>query len=229
MDYLVTKKEAKQRRRKKRKADSVVVIEKGMINRAVAVGLSTALSVGILGGTIATTIFHRAFSDENGVFIRMVNVGDLLSSAHGIFQDEKEKSFDFQVDVAESISYEKEMEERINEKEKEMQLASAEDIDATLIRCTGYIDVGYTRSGEWTRDGVVAGKYEWLGRECNLYRQNEDGSIGEFIGRFEFLDTGYGIEGSLVKGTSIDVWHPSEDSLWDWVDEYGDYVYMELV
>ena len=102
-------------------------------------------------------------------------------------------------------------------------------VDATLIRCTGYNDIGYTRSGEWTRPGVIAGKYEWLGKSCNLYRQNDDGSIGELIGTYEFLDTGYGINGSLEKGTSIDVWHPTEDAVWDWMAEYGDYVYIEFI
>ena len=102
-------------------------------------------------------------------------------------------------------------------------------VNATLIRCTGYNDIGYTRSGEWTRHGVVAGKYEWLGQSCNLYRQNEDGTVGELIGTYEFLDTGYGINGSLEKGTSIDVWHPTEDAVWDWMAEYGDYVYIEFI
>ena len=102
-------------------------------------------------------------------------------------------------------------------------------VNATLIRCTGYNDIGYTRSGEWTRHGVVAGKYEWLGQSCNLYRQNEDGTMGELIGTYEFLDTGYGINGSLEKGTSIDVWHPTEDAVWDWMAEYGDYVYIEFI
>ena len=99
--------------------------------------------------------------------------------------------------------------------------------EVVRIRCTGYNDVGYTKSGEWTRQGIIAGKKEWLGKKCNLYRINEDESIGELIGTYEFLDTGYGINGSLIKGTSIDVWHPSEDSVWDWMAEYGDYVYME--
>lgn len=107
--------------------------------------------------------------------------------------------------------------------------ATEPQVNATLIRCTGYNDIGYTRSGEWTRHGVVAGKYEWLGKSCNLYRQNEDGTIGELIGTYEFLDTGYGINGSLEKGTSIDVWHPTEEAVWDWMAEYGDYVYIEFV
>ena len=111
----------------------------------------------------------------------------------------------------------------------EVEAEDADQVKATLIRCTGYNDIGYTRSGEWTREGIVAGKYEWLGMSCNLYRQNEDGTMGELIGTYEFLDTGYGIKGSLEKGTSIDVWHPTEEAVWDWMDEYGDYVYIEFI
>ena len=101
-------------------------------------------------------------------------------------------------------------------------------VNAEIIRCTGYCDYGYTRSGEYVRDGIIAGREEWLGRTCNLYRVNEDNSMGELIGSYQFLDTGYGIKGSLKKGTSVDVWHPSEDSVWDWMAEYGDYVYIEF-
>lgn len=105
---------------------------------------------------------------------------------------------------------------------------SEKEINAEIIRCTGYCDYDYTKSGEWVREGIIAGKKEWLGRTCNLYRINEDKSIGELIGSYEFLDTGYGINGSLIKGTSVDVWHPNEDSIWDWMAEYGDYVYIEF-
>jgi len=98
-----------------------------------------------------------------------------------------------------------------------------------VIRCTGYCDYGYTKSGQYVRYGIIAGKEEWLGKTAVIYRYNEDGTIGELIGYYEFLDTGYGINGSLVNGTSVDIWHPSEDAVWDWVAEYGDYVYIQIV
>lgn len=97
------------------------------------------------------------------------------------------------------------------------------------IRCTGYCDYGYTKSGEYVREGIVAGKKEWLGKSCKIYSVNSDGTCGEVIGDYEFLDTGYGINGSLLNGTSIDVWFPSEDAVWEWMHTYGDYVYLEFV
>lgn len=97
------------------------------------------------------------------------------------------------------------------------------------IRCTVYCDIGYTKSGEWTRDGIAAGKEEWLGKAFNLYRVGADGMPGELIGRYEFKDTGYGIDGSLLSGTSIDIWRPSLDACRSWVAEYGDYAYVEIL
>ena len=103
------------------------------------------------------------------------------------------------------------------------------------IRTTGYCDHGYMKGGKWVYDGAIAGKEEWLGRKCNLYRVNKDGSMGELIGTYTFEDTGYGIktetpngiEGSLKLGLSVDIWFPTEDAIWDFVGEYGDYTYIE--
>ena len=98
-----------------------------------------------------------------------------------------------------------------------------------IIRCTGYCDYGYTKSGQYVREGIVAGKKEWLGKTAYIWAVDEDGTIGEFLGIYEFLDTGYGINGSLKNGTSIDIWHPSKDAVWEWIGEYGDYVWLQIV
>ena len=141
-------------------------------------------------------------------------------------------------DVAEASIEAKHIELNMEEVEPEVKEVEApkKEINAQIIRCTGYCDYGQTASGEYVREGIIAGKKEWLGRTCNLYRVNEDNSIGELIGSYEFLDTGYGIktktsngiQGSLKLGKSVDVWHPTEDSIWDWMAEYGDYVYIEF-
>ena len=66
----------------------------------------------------------------------------------------------------------------------------------------------------------LAGMVEWLGRQVRLYRVNEDGSKGEFLGVYTFDDTGYGQEtgqgqskilegksiGTIENGTCIDVY-----------------------
>lgn len=105
------------------------------------------------------------------------------------------------------------------------------------IRCTLYTDKGKTASGQKTRDGIVAGKREWLGMTANIYSINEDGSIGSLIGIYEFLDTGYGIKktdlngntyGTIQRGESIDVWVSSQEEVRKWQKEYGDYVFLQV-
>lgn len=98
-----------------------------------------------------------------------------------------------------------------------------------VIRCTCYCDQGITKSGQQVREGIVAGKEEWLGKAAILYEVKEDGSIGDLIGIYEFLDTGYGIDGSLIDGTSIDIYCPSLDACSEWTKEHGDYVYLQIV
>lgn len=61
-----------------------------------------------------------------------------------------------------------------------------------LIRCTCYTWTGnQCRNGSWPVEGLsVAGKEEWLGKAIIMYSVAEDGGIGEFIGYFDFTDTG---------------------------------------
>ena len=62
------------------------------------------------------------------------------------------------------------------------------------VRCTCYLDTGTTASGAQTRPNIMAAKREWIGCVAEVNEINEDGSVGEFIGLFEILDTGYGRE-----------------------------------
>lgn len=103
------------------------------------------------------------------------------------------------------------------------------------IRCTCYCEHSKTATGVRTRYGIAAGKREWVGYTCELNAINPDGSIGEFIGYFEFLDTGAGMDtdgdgkgDSIINGQSIDVWTNSLSDAYRWRDKYGDYVYMKI-
>ena len=104
------------------------------------------------------------------------------------------------------------------------------------VRCTCYIDSGTTASGIQTRDGIIAGRKEWLGMAAVLYEIKEDGTLGDFIGYYEFCDTGAGIDtdndgdGDTIRtGNSVDVWQPNMKSARTWIKEHGDYVYMQIV
>jgi len=106
---------------------------------------------------------------------------------------------------------------------------------ALQIRCTCYTDNGKTASGLTVREGVIAGRKEWLGRTCALYSIAENGGVGEFIGYYEFKDTGNGIDtdgdgkgDSIINGDSIDVWQPTIEDAKDFIKTYGDYVYLQF-
>ena len=108
--------------------------------------------------------------------------------------------------------------------------------EVVKIRCTCYCEHGRTGTGYKTRYGLVAGKKDWLGCVATLYAINPDGSIGEFIGFFEFQDTGAGMDtdgdgkgDSIRNGQSIDVWIDSLDAAYKWRDKYGDYVYIKII
>ena len=115
-------------------------------------------------------------------------------------------------------------------------------LETTQIRCTCYLDTGYTASGQWTREGIMAGKREWIGCVAEVNEINEDGSIGEFIGYYEILDTGYGSEtgrgqskikkgkslGTIEAGESVDIWMPTMKDAKSWIREHGDYVYITI-
>lgn len=111
------------------------------------------------------------------------------------------------------------------------------------VRCTCYIDEGITASGTYTRPGIVASKKDLIGCVVQLNAINEDGSIGEFIGFYEILDTGYGREtgvgeSKILKGKTlgtietfetIDVWQPTLHQAEEWIDRYGDYVFCKVI
>jgi hypothetical protein len=88
----------------------------------------------------------------------------------------------------------------------------------------------------YTRDGIVAGRKEDLYKVAAIYRCDTGDQIGEFIGYFEFRDTGAGIDtdgdgkgDSIKKGLSIDVFKPSMEEAKAWISEYGDYVYVQYI
>ena len=115
--------------------------------------------------------------------------------------------------------------------------------EPTLIRATCYVGDGVTASGQNTRPHIMASKAEYLGYVACVNAVNEDGSVGEFIGFYEITDTGYGAEtgegqstifsdrtmGTIEAGKTVDIWMPTTHQAEEWIDEYGDYLYIKLV
>lgn len=107
--------------------------------------------------------------------------------------------------------------------------------DLKKIRCTCYCEAGTTASGFYTREGIIAGRREDLGKVAAIYKCN-DNKPGDFLGYYEFRDTGAGIDtdgdgkgDSIKKGLSVDVFRSSKQRAKDWIADNGDYVFIQLI
>lgn len=103
----------------------------------------------------------------------------------------------------------------------------------TKIRCTCYTssEGSITASGEAVREGILAGKREWMNSVAVLYDMDMN-----LIGYFEFKDTGAGIDtdgdgkgDSIKNGKSVDVYRNNNEKVSDWIKNYGDYVFMQII
>ena len=88
------------------------------------------------------------------------------------------------------------------------------------VRCTCYLPTGNkTADGTVPYEGICASNRDHLGDVAVLYSVE-----GEFIGFFECRDIGG--HRKLRNGTAVDIYRDSMDRAWEWVDEWGDYVYI---
>lgn len=69
---------------------------------------------------------------------------------------------------------------------------------------------GTTRcDGGAVRTGICAGRPEWYGKVAAIYL-DDNGSIGEFLGYFEILDTGG--DDRIMEGLVLDIYIPNYDA-----------------
>ena len=88
------------------------------------------------------------------------------------------------------------------------------------VRCTCYLPTGNrTADGTVPYEGICASNRDHLGDVAVLYSTE-----GEFIGFFECRDVGG--HRKLRNGTAIDIFRDDMDRAWEWVGEWGDYVYI---
>lgn len=93
-------------------------------------------------------------------------------------------------------------------------MASAEENNEPfVIESTAYYEGEITASGRKVREGICAGRKEWLGLTCIVY-EDDNGKMGDYIGIYEILDTGS--DERIRNGRCIDFYMRSEDDCWEW-------------
>lgn len=93
-----------------------------------------------------------------------------------------------------------------------------------LIESTAYCYGEITKDGSRVREGICAGKEEWLGLTAVVYSVEKDGSVGPVLGIYEIKDTGSDYR--LKNGTCIDIYMEDEEL----AKEYGRRnVYIQLI
>lgn len=81
------------------------------------------------------------------------------------------------------------------------------------IESTAYYEGEVTASGQKVREGICAGRKEWLGLTCIVY-EDDDGSPGDYIGIYEMLDTGS--DRRIREGKCIDIYMPEKETCLEW-------------
>ena len=113
--------------------------------------------------------------------------------------------------------------------------AKADEGEPFKMYTTAYHHGEITASGVPVRRGICAVKREWMGLTAVVYAYNPDGSIGDLLGYWECLDTGFGGDadgdgvGSIEAGKVIDMYFPTLEECQAWMEQNGGKVYVQLV
>lgn len=92
----------------------------------------------------------------------------------------------------------------------------ADGIELQKCKATAYCLGGVTASGCEVREGICAGKKEWIGKTIGVYKRLPDDSVGDFIGYFECLDRG-GTK-AINNGHVIDIWKKDSNACQEFMD-----------
>ena len=76
---------------------------------------------------------------------------------------------------------------------------------------------------------------EWVGKTAIVWKCDESGAMGDFLGIWECLDTGFGADsdgdgiGSIEEGRVIDMYFPTSTQVAEWMELTGGKIYVQLV
>lgn len=121
-------------------------------------------------------------------------------------------------------------------------------LSMTLMQTTAYYHGSITYSGERVREGIAAGKEEWIGEAAVIYEaipQDDGYEAGELLGVYEIQDIGYGkssgdgipskvrcdkdSRGTIERGECLDIYRESYDRCVDWMKQTGGVVYVQII
>lgn len=120
------------------------------------------------------------------------------------------------------------------EKCTEILKKEPEYVEPVPILTTAYCDGEVTCTGKKVRYGICAVKKEWIGKTALIYNREEDGTIGDLLGIYECLDTGFGADsdgdgiGSIQEGKVVDVYFPTLEECEEWMKKTNRKVYIQL-
>lgn len=114
------------------------------------------------------------------------------------------------------------------------RIRMAEEGQEIRMLTTAYYHGTVTATGNRTRRGICAVRREWIGKTALVWKC-EDSDMGEFLGFWECLDTGFGADsdgdgmGSIQEGRVIDMYFPTQAEVDEWMEITGGRVYVQLV
>ena len=126
--------------------------------------------------------------------------------------------------------------------------STAYGAEPMLVNTTAYTEGKVCCHGDRAREGVVAGKPEWYGQACIVYEAvpSKGGyQIGNVIGIYEVLDTGYGKStkdgvqsavrkdkgnrGTIEVGRCIDKYSESYADAVEWMRITGGKCFIQII
>lgn len=115
------------------------------------------------------------------------------------------------------------------------RIRSVEAGEAFQILTTAYCHGRVTATGREPRRGICAVREEWVGKTALVWECKDSDAMGEFLGFWECLDTGFGADsdgdgiGSIQEGRVIDMYFPTQEEVQGWMEITGGRVYVQLI
>lgn len=187
-----------------------------------------------------------------------------------IIQDEKryyaDQSEHYYTDLEDYREYREERDQYLESLEKENdipEIVTIPEVEETrttmvpygddpasmvLMSTTAYYHGQITFSGQEVREGIAAGKEEWIGEAAVIYEaipQDDGFEAGDLLGVYEIQDIGYGkssgdgipskvrsdkdSRGTIERGECLDIYRESYDRCVDWMERTGGKVFVQII